>query len=747
MKSYRPLILVLAGLALFASGPRLASVAGATPGRPEVTRLAAPQFADGSHDGTVVTLTGLTLAPDAASGTYLAPPLPAPFPFNAVFPVWEANLAHPEHEHDLLLEVRTRGDGAWTDWRPSHANHDWIRPGDPDITGEMIMAPTAEGRHTELQFRVHLARDGEDPAPLLRGLSFFFVDSTAPPGAPPIEPLLPETPTPGYPKPGVVPRSQWCFDPACNYSDGLEYVSVTHLVVHHTVTTGTNYPDVVRAIWSFHTFSRGWGDVGYNYLIDPNGVIYEGHLGGDDVVGTHAGNANHGSMGAAMIGDFSNVAPSSAMKDALANLLAWKADQKGIDPFDARRLPDAGSNVDWGLPNLMGHRDVFGGTNTACPGNLGHDMLPWLRQEVANRLGYVSPFLYVEEWANGGDTPIFSKSNANWYTAPGGCGSNRHAYYTFSTTDPGQSVNWGIWRPNIPADGSYEVWVYAPYCDTGRGETYGARYDIHHAAGSNYNVTVNVDANVGLWMNLGSYPFQAGNTGWVYLDDLTTTDTGRGVWFDAIRLRPLSAAAINQAPANGTWKTNRIVDFTWTFVNVPTLSSVNLQAATDPSFSNLVLSASLPPVQSHAHQFNSDYASLHWRVRALPVGGGVIVSNATQFGIDSRYPETQVHSVVQTGQNSFQVAWGGTDATSGISRYNIDVWGVGDATWTRWLTDSTLTSATYQRPDGRVYWFRSQGIDNVGNVEPAHLEGDKATGPGPNFPVERILLPLFDHDL
>src|SRR5690606_21603494 len=99
--------------------------------------------------------------------------------------------------------------------------------------------------------------------------------------------------TNAYPKPPVIPRIAWCNDPACNYSDGLRYEPVTHLILHHTVTTSSDdSAATVRAIWKFHTFTRGWGDIGYNYLVDINGVIFEGHLGGDDVVGTHSGDAN-----------------------------------------------------------------------------------------------------------------------------------------------------------------------------------------------------------------------------------------------------------------------------------------------------------------------------------------------------------------------------------------------------------------------------------------------------------------------
>ena len=87
-------------------------------------------------------------------------------------------------------------------------------------------------------------------------------------------------------------------------------------------------------------------------------------------------------MALSMLGTFTTVSPPEAMRNAAANLFAWKADQKGIDVFDASRLP----NMSWGLPHVSGHRDVYG--MTACPGDSGHPWVPWLRDEVARRIGF-----------------------------------------------------------------------------------------------------------------------------------------------------------------------------------------------------------------------------------------------------------------------------------------------------------------------------------------------------------------------
>ncbi len=658
--------------------------AATNPGQTQAAQLqhTADQFNDGLHNGVTVLPSGLTLADGAATGTYVSPAISAPIPFNVVFPTWQSREpAAP----GLTIAIRTAQDNQpWSDWQIIAPNEDFTPPGAADVTGDMVTVPAADVRHTRLQYRVQISGNQAN-APVLFWLHFTFIDSTHGPRTADVQPVASDAPDAGFSKPPVVPRSQWCTDPACNYSDGLEYVSVNHLVVHHTVTSGgPDWPAIVRAIWYFHTFDRGWGDIGYNYLVDPNGVIYEGHLGGDDVVGTHAGNANHGSMGAALIGDFTNVDPNNAMLNALADLLAWKADQKGIDVLGASRLPQLGTCYDplnnpggtvcWGLPNLMGHRDVFGGLNTQCPGEHMHALLPWLRQEVVNHIGFVSPYTYVEEWLNGADTPIFTKSNANWHNTldeAGGCGSNRHAYFTFSTTDPGQSSNWATYRPDILYSGMYEVQVYAPYCDTGQSETSGARYEVHHANGIS-TVVVSHEANVGLWMNLGTYELRADDSGYIYLSDLTTTDSGLGVWFDAIRLRSLGAAAVNIFPASGTWVTQRTVTFQWNIMNMPNLNTVTLQVATDAAFTNLLVNQTIPASTQTTITFAQDYPLLYWRVKATAADNSQVTSATTSFGLDTIAPTSSVYEVLQMDINNFLIRWSGLDVISGVAGYNID---------------------------------------------------------------------------
>jgi hypothetical protein len=131
----------------------------------------------------------------------------------------------------------------------------------------------------------------------------------------------------------VVSRAQWGADESLRKGTPL-YAPVTKLIVHHTVTPNVD-PDpaaTIRAMYAFHTQIRGWDDIGYNFLVDAQGRVYEGRWAraygagelptGEDtsrrgVVGAHAEGTNTGSAGIALLGDFTSAAPSAA---ALASL-------------------------------------------------------------------------------------------------------------------------------------------------------------------------------------------------------------------------------------------------------------------------------------------------------------------------------------------------------------------------------------------------------------------------------------------
>jgi len=190
------------------------------------------------------------------------------------------------------------------------------------------------------------------------------------------------------PAQNVTSRTNWgCPEGQNSPQWSPVYTPVTHMIVHHTVTpNGENdYAARVRSIWQYHTNTLGWGDIGYNFLIDANGVIYEGRAGGEGSRGAHFSCMNTNTMGIAMIGTFSTVSPTNSALNSLENLLAWKGDSIGIAPQNVSYHAPSALN----LPNIAGHRDGnssnFGCPGgTVCPGDVLYGLLPQIRQNTAN---------------------------------------------------------------------------------------------------------------------------------------------------------------------------------------------------------------------------------------------------------------------------------------------------------------------------------------------------------------------------
>ncbi len=184
------------------------------------------------------------------------------------------------------------------------------------------------------------------------------------------------------PQPGFQRRNQWCPAGNCPPHLNPSYTNVTHLIVHHSAGTNTasDWAAVVRSIWNFHVNINGWADIGYNWLIDPNGVLYEGR--GDNVVGAHFCGTNGGTAGICLLGDFTQQMPTAEALNQLRDLLAWKICAINVNPLSTA-LHNSSGLV---LHRISGHQD---GCNTACPGNAFYPMLPALRQAVANYIDQI----------------------------------------------------------------------------------------------------------------------------------------------------------------------------------------------------------------------------------------------------------------------------------------------------------------------------------------------------------------------
>ncbi|MDQ6760376.1 MAG: N-acetylmuramoyl-L-alanine amidase, partial [Acidobacteriota bacterium] len=228
--------------------------------------------------------------------------------------------------------------------------------------------------------------------------------------------------------PSIVAREQWgCTPQTCPAQDPPLYTTVTHLVVHHTAgaNAATDWPAVLRSIWVLHVMGNGWNDIGYNYLIDPNGVLYEGRAGGDGVLGAHFSGVNSGTMGVALLGTYIDVPPTSKMLDTLSTMLAWQADKWRLDP-SGESLHAASGLV---LNVISGHRDAGispkATSTTECPGNSAYSRLPQIRREVSALLSRDCPVEVGERnrciGAGGGTltVPVQTPSGCAWSSTLG----------------------------------------------------------------------------------------------------------------------------------------------------------------------------------------------------------------------------------------------------------------------------------------------------------------------------------------
>jgi hypothetical protein len=208
------------------------------------------------------------------------------------------------------------------------------------------------------------------------------------------------------PQPAVVSRSGWGADESLRFdSSGNEvwpaqFYPVQKLIVHHTATQN-NDPDpaaTIRSIYYYHAITQGWGDIGYNFLIDEAGNVYEGRhsrayapgesptgqdLNGNGVTGAHAQGYNSGTVGVALLGTLTNQDATPAARNALESLLAWESDEHGIDPQGSTLYTNPVSGTQATFHNIAGHRDVAA---TECPGGSFYATMPAIRSDVAARI-------------------------------------------------------------------------------------------------------------------------------------------------------------------------------------------------------------------------------------------------------------------------------------------------------------------------------------------------------------------------
>jgi hypothetical protein len=191
--------------------------------------------------------------------------------------------------------------------------------------------------------------------------------------------------------PAIITRAGWHADESIKRAAPYYADSVHFAIVHHTAGsnsyTKAQSASIVRAIELYHVKGNGWNDIGYNFLVDKYGQIFEGRYGGmtRPVIGAHSGGFNTGSVGVAVIGDYGSTSITPAARAALVSVLSWRLDLDHVDPLSSVvRVSSGNPRYAAGrtvtLRTISGHRDVY---PTSCPGQSLYAQLPAIRAAVA----------------------------------------------------------------------------------------------------------------------------------------------------------------------------------------------------------------------------------------------------------------------------------------------------------------------------------------------------------------------------
>jgi hypothetical protein len=292
---------------------------------------------------------------------------------------------------DVDVLARTHGEHGWSEWTalevsdaPDTREARTARPGtEPlwvgDSDGYQVRVDVRSGRRPA-GLRVDLVDPGSSEA-----------DSQVGAGRP-MQSAVADTA-----QPTILTRAQWGADESLR-GTGPRYTGTPKAgFVHHTAGTNgysaADVPKIIRGIYAYHVKGNGWSDIGYNYLVDRFGRLWEGRYGGitKNVLGAHTGGFNVDSFAVSAIGDYEKVDAPPVMVDSIARLMAWKLATAYRDPNGTTVLTSqgggtsryrAGTKVAFNV--ISGHRDAG---NTECPGKYLYAQLPLIRQLTTQYLG------------------------------------------------------------------------------------------------------------------------------------------------------------------------------------------------------------------------------------------------------------------------------------------------------------------------------------------------------------------------
>ncbi len=380
-----------------------------------------------------LTDTSLLIAPYKTVDVFLSDVMDPGFEFTSVGGSWSASVPNGTN---IEVQVKFFEKEKWTSWLGSDEEEESIGTSESNKDTKFYTTASSNGS-TEFQYRFLMYGDGLS-RPVIKNPDWTFIKSSN-------EILIPSKPESKYSATtsdaqylsissdniDVISRSSWGADESYRYlednnedpvlaeldqdyldkyKDELKYSKVINednagkkykwplqysaqvkkFVIHHTATTGNldNPDQAIRDIYYYHAITRAWGDIGYNYVMDQSGKVYEGRSGGEGVIGAHAGGANNGSIGIAVLGNYEENKVPEKVINLLGKFISQKAKIHNIDVLGKSIFRGENSF------NVVGHSDV---KSTDCPGVYLYEKLPILRT-LANKLLKTQKEKFVKDY-------------------------------------------------------------------------------------------------------------------------------------------------------------------------------------------------------------------------------------------------------------------------------------------------------------------------------------------------------------
>ncbi|MEO7270356.1 MAG: peptidoglycan recognition protein [Knoellia sp.] len=314
------------------------------------------------------------------------------------------------------VQVRTRDHRTWSAWEELHVDDSH---GPDQGTAEAARArrgsaPLVVVGADYVQVRV-ATRTGRVP----KDLRVDLIDPGATSADAPAS-TLPSASAGGV-RPTIRTRAEWGADESIR-KGSPSYGTVDVGFVHHTAGsnsyTAAEVPGIIRGIYAYHVKSLGWNDIGYNFLVDKWGRMWEGRAGGMDraVIGAHTLGYNSHSFAMSALGNFENTTAPTAVEAAFTELFAWKLGVHHVDPLSTTTLTDADGSPTKVFRNVSGHRD-FGdsGKGTECPGQRLYDRIDTLapRMKAAQGAMFYRPTLDRRTWDHEAPGGVTVRATAN----------------------------------------------------------------------------------------------------------------------------------------------------------------------------------------------------------------------------------------------------------------------------------------------------------------------------------------------